>query len=294
MRVLFILVLLVIPSVMVAQEIEESFEEWVQENLVEVPIGWSGTAFGSGKSSDAYSGEYSASIWNWYSYALGVLSIGEYTPTYLELNRAGIPVDFVPTRLTGYYRYTLGANQGKEDSAAVHIMLKRYDEVTGVADTLGFVMHQLPPSDSWQRFEIDIPLRASNVAPDSVAIVFFSSNPHNIARCNEDSSNCCYFSVDDLALVTTSGVQRSLNSFVAPVQVAPNPIRESARLRFPGEEGEQYRVLVYSIAGELVAERTVRTLRMDLSSLNLVSGAYQVLVQDLNDQPIASGRFVVD
>lgn len=291
--------LLCVPAFLSAQLIEEEFEEWTQENTAEVPVGWTSSNFGSGRTSDAFSGGSAASVWNWYSYALGTLSIGETSPLWFDLNHAGIPINSIPSKLTGYYKYELGQNQGNfqenVDSAAVYVLLKRYNpQQPGSVDTISFVTHLFPPSDSWQPFEVDLPLQTVDVEPDSIAIVFFSSNPNNIARCGPDSMNCSYLSVDQLALVATSGVPLSLREFTAPVQVLPNPVQESARLEFAGDAGQKYQIKIHGMSGSLVAEWEVVGAQVDFSNLRIPSGAYHVSILDAQNIPVAAGRFVVE
>lgn len=295
-----ITVLLLFPAIMYAQELNGEFEDWVVVDTsrgTEMPVGWMGSGFGVGKSNTAHTGEHALSVWNWYSYALGYIMTGGKGPLAWDLTHAGVPIDFTPTRLTGYYRYELGQRyswSGEEDSAAVYVLLKRYNAKLKVTDTISRVMHLLPPSAEWIPFSINLPLSLP-AQPDSVVVAFYSSNPENGATCGPDSSTCCYLSVDDVALTSTSGVPYALSPFLAPVSVVPNPVTAGAAvLRFEAIDGERYRVTVSDITGRLVLERDVVGSQVDLSGLDLPSGSYCVSVVDRTRASVAAGRFIVE
>lgn len=292
-------ILLSAHAVSQAQDFEDGFEQWKPNDAgAEMPLGWSGSNFGTGKVTGAYEGEYAASVWNWYSYVLGILSIGEKAPLPLELNHAGVPIDFIPTRLTGFYRYTQGYNNydgPQEDSAVVYILLKRYNgEAQGGIDTVGFAAHFFPENESWQPFSIDIPRGTPGLIPDSIAIVFYSSNPDDIARCGPDSMDCSYLSVDALKLVAASGVTRNVQSLAAPLTVVPNPVVADASFRFEGTPGESYSLRIYDGVGRLALERRFTGSHPDLNGTELPAGTYHVSITDENFVQVASGGFVVE
>lgn len=294
MKMLALVALALFPLCAAAQTMREGFEEWKdRDGAVAGPVGWSGVIFGLGREDSAYSGNYAASVWNWYGDVVGYIITGDESHAVNRFDRAGIPIDFVPTRLTGYYKYELGDNRRTDDSAAVYVMLKRYDVEQERMDTIAYVTHLLPPSETWTPFTVELPLRIAGVQPDSVVIAFYSSNPKRSARCA--GATCCYFSIDEISLTSTSGVSYNLHGGPVPMQVSPNPVvNASARLTFEGEEGTSYGLKIYDVSGGLVLEREVIGSEVELSNLDLRSGSYYVSIADRNHAPVAGGRFVVE
>lgn len=280
---LLLALLLAIPSALRAQMPNNGFEEWDVDGAFRMPVGWSGTRYGIGQDSSAYSGNYAVSVWTWYNYATGTVG-------------TAIPFDFVPERLTGFYKFV---QDGAPDSARATVMIRftKYDSVTGRSEEVASVKTFLPPRDEWGAFEIDIPPLDSGVVPDSISISFHSTDPYRTSRvsCYLGTNECCYLSIDDVTFETTSGVSRAIEFLRSPVRIVPNPVTTtSALLQFSGEPGKRYRVKVHDVSGRPVLERDVIGSEADLTGLQLPSGTYHVSVLDEGNVPVATGRFVLE
>ncbi|MGE3799594.1 MAG: T9SS type A sorting domain-containing protein [Candidatus Kapaibacterium sp.] len=298
LQLLLLCLFLTVPELTSAQELLEKFEEWTERNGTEMPVGWSGMPFGSGRAADAHQGTSAASVWNWYAYAVGVLAIGEESPLWFDLKYSGVPINFTPSKFIGYYRYQPGHNKGRgeesADSGIVYILLKSWNEEKGDIDTISFTSHQFPENNTWEQFEIDIPLSNPWVMPDSIAIVFYSSHPERTGFCGPDTMNCCYLSVDDLALVATSGVPYSLDDLITSARVVPNPVRQSSTIEFDGTEGLSYHLRLFDAMGREVYSAEAKTTSFEISRVGLPSGSYYFTVTDGSNLSVTRGAFIVE
>jgi hypothetical protein len=272
-----------------AQVPDEGFERWDSIPGGEKPPGWSGGPFGFGKAESPHRGDFAASVWNWYYYAKGYLRSGNVQnslPGILDIG--GVPISYKPVKLSGYYRYVLGENGGKNDSAVLRVMLRRYNAGAGRIDTIGYAAKRLGPAGAYTPFSLDIPDYAPGVDPDSVVIEFMSSDS---GFCNvESNGNCCYLSVDDLYLVTASGVPHNAVSFFESVRVQPNPMTVEASIRWDAAPGREYRLLVYDVAGRLVRTAAGLTGVATLDRAGLPPGEYLIEIRDVAGTVAARGR----
>ncbi len=289
---------LLLPCLLGAQELRDGFENWEERAGGEIPVGWTGTGFGSGRASEAYEGSAAASVWNWYAYAVGTLSLGEGEPQVFDLNHAGVPINFIPTHLVGYYRYEQGGNKGRGensvDSGHVYILLKAWNPEKNDIDTIGFTTYRFPENREWQRFSIDLEISNPWIMPDSIAVIFYSSDPWSPGFCGPDTMNCCYLSIDNLALVATSGVSYSIDHLPNPARVSPNPARESALIEFDGQESRSYRIRLFDQGGRNVHTGEFIGTSYSLSTADLPRGVYSFSVSSTSDTPVAGGRVVVE
>ena len=276
---------------------EEGFEEWEGNEVTEKPVGWSSSGFGSGRMTGVEQGSSAAAVWNWYAYAVGILSIGEHVPLWFDIEHAGVPIDYFPAKLVGYYKYEPGLNKGRgegsRDSGIVFIMLKRWNPEKMGVDTISFISYQFPETPEWQRFEVDIPRSKPGLIPDSIAVVFYSTHPERVGFCGPDTMNCCYLSIDNLALVATSGVPYALDDLLKPAQVMPNPLREDGIITFSAEAGRDYHIRIFDAGGREVAHYETTEGEFRLRREEFDSGTYQCVVLDDSGKQIARGKFVV-
>jgi hypothetical protein len=214
-RNLLITILLSLATLSIAQTDipNSSFEEWIIEGNDTLPKNWKMSQFGAAASTETNSGYLAASIWNWYCYAKGTLS------------SEVIPVDFHPAMgqlfFEGEYTYILGENggsgHGANDSAVVTIVLRSKD-----ADTVGFVMAKLGPSDSYSDFSIPIALSGT---ADSLEIFFQSSEQ---GFCSSENCECLYLTVDNLS--TTFLLEGVEDIQVSEPGATPNPFQQRTLL----------------------------------------------------------------
>lgn len=288
-----VLALLAAPILLGAQQIRGDFEQWDSvnvNNVTEEPSGWKfETGFGAGRDSSAYSGKWAVQIWNWYNHVPGLMVLGDVRPKGGQI-AGGMPIAGLPQKLVGRYKFVPGVIQQGEDSAFIRVRLKRYDAGNGRTDTLTAVDMKLGASDAWKPFEMMIPAPADGAMPDSVMIAFASSEH---TYCKE--AYCCHLTLDDVALVASSGVPyRMEGGKLVPAVVAPNPLRSVASISFDGASDGQYQIMVVDAAGSTVRSMDVVGNRVDLERGDLAAGGYLFIVRDANGATVASGRFVAD
>lgn len=290
--ILYAMALLALSTTAWGQIPGETFERWDSVETHEAPPGWYGGAFGSGKVESSHTGRYAASVWNWYFYAKGYMITGRQGESYIDLAQAGVPINYKPSKLTGYYRYDLGLNQGRSDSAVIYVMLKRYNAETGEPDTIGFAKKLLGPAAHYTPFTLDIPDRAQGILPDSITIAFVSSE--NGFCSNDTDGTCCYLSVDDLQLSVPSGVSYDAGALFSRARVYPLPLRTSGRIEWSARPGRSYTLRLYAITGALV--RTVEGLTGGSAPIDrdgLPSGEYLFEIRD-GDELTGRGSFIAE
>lgn len=290
------LVLLMAPILLGAQQIRGDFEQW---NLSEAgqaslqPQGWQyENNSGAGRDSNAHSGAWAAELWNWYNEVPGRMILGNTPPqpTLDVIGGGGLPISGVPRKLVGSYKFVPGTLMFGEDSAIVVLMLKRYDPYLGKVDTLSYVRMKLGPADAWRTFEVPIPAPANGMMPDSVEIGFASSHSTVCA-----DGYCCHLSLDDLTLETASGVPYLMDrGTLVPAAVAPNPLRSAAAISFDGAPDGHYRISIVDASGRSVRSIDAVGNRVTLDRGDLSPGAYLFIVHGADGATVASGRFVVD
>lgn len=301
---LALLLLLLLPTLLPAQRIQGDFEHWDTTSFTRpwtdvdtpyvgvLPAGWSAASYyGVGRSSDAHTGSWSASIWNWYGEIAGVMVLGQrqVNDDGRGLIYGGVPVDEVPARLVGSYKFLPGETYSADDSAMVVIILKRFDAGQSKADTLSLVRASLGPAPNWTPFEIAIPAPRDGARPDSVAVGFFSSRA---GICKE--ARCCNLLMDDLSFASAAGVPlRIEQGRLAGAVVSPNPLRSSSVISFDGAADGHYRVSLVDAAGREVRALEAVGSRVELERGDLADGAYLFLIRDAAGIPVASGRIVV-
>lgn len=278
------------------QSLNGGFEDWELNSRdgVEIPVGWTNSAYGLvGRLEESHSGNYALKVWNWYCSTLGCFALGTEAPSEDGLRYVGVPLAIRPNRLTGYYRYDI--EQGpfekiENDSAAVCILLKRYDHSRGDIDTLSYSMTLLPSVSEWTEFSITLPERIPGAVPDSIALAFYTGNPLSSAH----NGVCSFLELDDVSLSTVSGVLPLMPARRRSLEVIPNPVVGDASLRFDGAAGTAYLMRIYDAAGRLAMERKFVGPDPHLTSLGLPAGTYHVSILDDATSQIASGGFVVE
>lgn len=162
------------------------------------------SAYGESAVGDAHSGDHALSVWNWYWYAEGYATNGISTLPGAD----GLPVAGSPDQLTGWFKRVEGDLESSEgDQARVRVLMTRWNTTAGQRDTVGFGEHLFDEQATWVPFTLDIAY-TSVEAPDTVVI--------QIASCvscqciGPSTGECAYFVVDDLALISTTGIRDAL------------------------------------------------------------------------------------
>ena len=200
-----------------------NFETWTTRNGVEAPASWLttddflGGVFRTGtvtKTTVARGGAFAAQL-----QTQSVLGIQQF-PGLLILGTAirsgatvlgGVPYTSRPGRLQFYYQ--LSGSQALADSAAMVVVLTR--RVNGTATVVAggsYTFTALAASYT----QVSVPLQyASNLAPDSVSLVFYSGDARNVTAGTT-------LRIDDVAFTGTATATRNA-ALDAALTVAPNP-----------------------------------------------------------------------
>jgi hypothetical protein len=269
----------------------EDFEVWSQSAGAEAPPGWSPSVLGAGKTDSAHGGRYAASLWVWYAEVSGYMVTGGAHVSPYMLEDGGVPIDFKPSALTGYYRFEPGETLRKNDSAVVYVMLKRFNGETGRRDTIGYAMKLLGPSATYIPFTVDIRDYGTDMAPDSIVIALVAADN---SLCTSSNGLCCYFSVDDLRLLAPSGVSYDASAlFATDAGIAPNPLGSTGAITWNARPGTAYTLRVFSLSGALV--RSVDGLAGGTASIDragLPAGEYLFQIHDAAGALAGRGRFI--
>jgi len=285
--------LVLAPIAATAQE-NESFETWEESQGREQPVGWRGSPFGVGKSEAAHGGKFAATVWNWYYYGRGYLFNGPGEPFWFELDRGGTPINWKPTSLTGYYRYNVDSNNSsKNTSGIVAVMLKRWNPQTQRPDTIGFAEQRLPPSPTFRQFTVSIRDYSPGIMPDSIVIGIISSDSGFCAV--ESSGNCCYLTVDDLRLSSTSGVDISVANLFPTVRIFPNPASDGrgSIAQWGTSSGGPFTLRIIATNGQIV--RTIAAIEGTETMLhpqNLPAGNYLIEVRNSRGEAVGNGELL--
>ncbi|HVZ37927.1 MAG TPA: hypothetical protein VHI13_01525 [Candidatus Kapabacteria bacterium] len=275
-----------------AQVTNGDFEAWDSTQGHDVPVDWTGTAFGVGKAQSAYSGSSAVSVWNWYYYSKGYVVAGRGSNAFWY-DQGGVAIDYKPLRLHGYYMYVLGSNQGHQDSAIVQVLLKKHNAARqNTYDTVAFGRVLLGPVGTYTPFTVDIGDVAPGVAPDTMVVALISSDK---GFCDPASSgNCCYLSVDHLWFETSAGVNVPATRLFNTTVVRPNPVRSGARIEWRSVADTPQRLLLYASNGSLA--RVMDGITGGGTAFDrgdLPAGAYRFEVRDEAGAMVAAGGLVI-
>lgn len=282
----------------------EGFEHWQDPDGNAYLAGWSRGA-GSGATPDAYRGNHALTVWTWYCSSLGGVILGDNKKessayvcedyTFNCYGDYGVPIEFKPNVMTGYYRYVPGqVAPGSIDSGVIRILLKRHNPALGRYDTVGIATHRLGPADVYTPFTVTIEDRIPGVIPDSIAVAIISGEKGS-CDCLV-GGNCYYFTLDDLRFSNTaSGVSHSASEIFGQTRVYPNPARAETRIEWKSDLMQPHRLHIFSTSGELV--RTVDDItgrNYTLHTAGLSSGEYLFELHGGGEEITARGRFIVE
>lgn len=168
-----------------------------------IPSGWSGDmGQGSGVIPSSHNGSNSASVWTWYTYVTGYMFNTANAAPFDNWEDGGMPINGKPSSLSGWYGYNLGSST-EMDSALMKVLLKKWNTTAMSYDTVGYGEMKFPVTFGYMYFDIPITDMAPGIDPDSIAIYMASKSGN--AFCT--GSDCHYFSVDDLTLNFSTGIQ---------------------------------------------------------------------------------------
>jgi len=148
----------------------EEPDDWFSSNVFSIAAG--GTAVT--KTEDSYEGNYAVRIENTLTLwddTLGFITNGHFGE---DGPFGGMPVDSIPDKLSGYYKYVPVGN----DTAMAGISLFYYNENSGITELLAENIISLLPTDNYTYFEIPVDY-FSLPEPDTANFAFAAGNVDN-------------------------------------------------------------------------------------------------------------------
>jgi hypothetical protein len=220
------------------------------------------------RSSDAYSGNYSAKIStsgitvNEQAVVVpGILTLAEFNLNMSDTTFSFTGGYFLQENvkfLRGYYKYS----GGDDDSASVLIYNYKNDE--GVMDTIGFGFGFLGNTDEWTAFEVEM-ININDAVPDTFNVLFSSST-----SVSPQVGSALY--IDSISIETNTGIIDLWNR-AEPMQVYPNPA--SDRITFRSKTADKGRILtIYDNFGKHIGEYTFDDLEQTITLNDVASGVY--------------------
>lgn len=157
----------------------------------------------------------------------------DYGTGELDIMTGGTPFPYRPLKMMGQYQFQ--SQSPIEDFGQAHVILKKYNPVSGQADTIGYGQNVLlNPSGGFQSFEVPIQYSVTDVIPDSIIVIFYSTNPQSPTAGGE-------LWVDELSFDFATSVS-AVNKKVT-LQLFPNPFQEFIKLDITTLEKGQIELL---------------------------------------------------
>ena len=270
-----------------------SFENWITTGGVEEPDNWDTpnpelsifSEFTVSKSTDAYSGDYSAKLEtkNVFFYnAPGLITLADFSVDITSLDsitfsiKGGMLLQEKVTRLTGMYKYS-GVS---DDSASV--LIYSFSRVDGVFDTIGVGLKSLGDADEWTEFIVDMEELSTNV-PDTFNVVILSSG------LNFREGSVLY--VDSLVVETSTGII-SLDRKKENISIFPNPATDLVNLEMDSPSLTR-KALIFNSNGLLIKEVPFQNKKISIDVGGITSGLYTFRVLEKNTT-ITYGSFIVN
>ena len=238
---------------------------------------WSLDAYGSGRIENyAASGNYSMTVWNWYSYVEGRCANGTINAPLDLLNlfsKAGTPLIHKAAFLEGFYQYDTSNTISQNDSAIVQVFLKKYNASTNIADTVAFGEVHLPGTDLTQNFtSFSVPIEdlMPGVDPDSIIVALTSSIGGDCG--NTVSQNCLYFYVDDLSVGLPLGQKITLSE---QMKFWPNPVNNQLNILLTQQNSGTLQII--NQQGKIVLSENLQATN-EINCTHLPKGVYVIKI----------------
>ncbi len=269
------------------------FEVWVDYGLFEQPELWNTpnpfttvldpTAISVSKSTDAYTGDYSAKIETINAFGgsvqvPGVITLAQINVDFISVSYSisgGLPLKENVSRLSGMYKYQGVAG----DSATVLIYNFKRDN-DGDIDTIGYGSGYLLDADSWTPFTINMQYLNSHV-PDTFNVIILSS-----ALVLRPGSTLL---VDSLTIETNTGII-NLDFDQISVNIYPNPSSDFVQFEtLDIEQGRQ--ISIFDVNGRQVYTNDFSNRKTKISVKEFPSGLYTYQVT-LKNKLLNRGTFI--
>ncbi len=237
-----------------------------------LPLHFTTSPFGAGTTTDAYSGQRAAFIWNWYYYAKGEITNGNAESPLT----GGMPVTYKPVSLNGYYKYIYGDYDGNIDSAVAIICLTKYNTITSVRDTIGYTFKKLEAIDNYTPFSINVEY-FNNEMPDTVTIKFISSEN---GSCNfAGMGNCFYLYLDDITISDITGTKQAID-LQDKIKLYPNPFDDVLHIDMENNPVANFTgIKIFDATGKVVFQKeSGGNQKHFIDTKHLAAGAYLLKV----------------
>jgi hypothetical protein len=215
--------------------------------------------FGLCRTTDAYSGNYSLVLYNWYNYAY---QYAEYRDRISEK----------PQYLRGVYKYITSERNGKPAGGWVRtVMLDKN------SDTVANTIHYFEKTPDYTPFEVEIEYLNSK-QPDSLFIIFKNAEE----SCPNVEMVCNMLYLDEISLSLESDLKdlSDKSSFIYP-----NPAQDFIRIDKIFTRGE-----IVDYSGRVHKEFANQN-RIDISGL--ASGLYFIILRNKNGFAVTKQSFVI-
>jgi hypothetical protein len=198
------------------------------------------------------------------AFTISGLPIMDYATGEVDVISGGTPFPYRPSKMMGKYQFA--SESPIEDFGQARVILKKYNTATGQADTIGYGENVLlNPTVGFQSFEVSIQYLVPDVTPDSIVVIFYSTNPEAPNVGGE-------LWVDDLSFDFSTSIF-DVENMIA-ISIFPNPFQEIIKVEIEALEKGQIELI--DINGKIVfsklLEKGSQTIKIETS--NLVSGNY--------------------
>jgi len=262
----------------------EEPDEWFSSNVF--TIGSSGSSVV--KTEDSYQGTYASMLES-------KLTIIEDTMAFVSNGQlgddgpiGGMPVDNIPDKLTGYYKYFPDG----PDTALVGVTLYRYNDNTGNTSVLDETILKLPAASEYTAFELPVSYDQYPL-PDTANIIFSAGNIDN------DSSYYGLGSilyVDELEITykpPPTAIENKLTK--DDYKTYPNPAINRLNFEFTEAFQNDIDITILNLLGKSEQKETIlahksQSFSLDISKLE--SGIYFYRVQSFGTEEF-TGKFFV-
>lgn len=261
----------------------EEPDDWFTSNVFSIAIGETSVT----KSTDSHEGSFAVKIEtteNIFEDSLGFITngtMGEDNPI------GGMKVDSTPDKLSGYYKYIpVGP-----DTAIGGLFLYHHNENTGTTDLLEETFIQLPATDEYTYFEVEVDY-FSLPEPDTVNIAFASSNLQDYPTYIGLGSALYIDALNITYKPNLVGIEKSETEISH--QLYPNPSSDKIYIEFQEILRNDITVKIMNAAGKLVYENKMNpmaTKQFNISVQNFAPGIYFYNIESKNDS--YKGKFIV-
>ncbi len=213
----------------------------------------------------------------------GTISFNFTNPTLVGFT-GGIPINFKPLELTGWYKYD---NTAGPDTARIFVYFTHWNTTTMHTDTLAGGFQQWTGGQSaWTAFTIFVlPPLLLTATPDTTFIEVFSGGLTN------PTPGALY--LDDLAFNPINSGIEDPGLLAHRFNMFPVPASTITHISSDFNESENATLNIYDVTGRFIEAVDLNRNDLDLSVTDYHSGTYLFRVTDRSNSVIGNGRFAV-